>query len=99
MTLGDLRKLAIRQQTRIRFSLTNGMECVVNEQGLAQVPALRSIPNFNLEQELAAARQFHLDAVPADPKRTVAPRAVSRDELAAMTKAPAGVENHDREEE
>jgi len=54
MNLGDLRKLAIRQQTRIRFSLANGMECVVNEHGVAQVPDLKGVPNFNLEQELAS---------------------------------------------
>ena len=53
MKLGDLRKLAIRRQTRIRFPLANGLECVVNEHGVAQVPALNSIPDFNLERELA----------------------------------------------
>ena len=54
MTLVDLRKLAIRKQSKIRFALRNGMECVISEDGIARVPALKSVPDFNLEQELAA---------------------------------------------
>ena len=54
MTLVDLRKLAIRKQSKIRFALRNGMECVISEDGIARVPALKAVPDFNLEQELAA---------------------------------------------
>ena len=89
MKLGDLRKFAIRQQTRIRFSLANGLECVVNE----------SIPDFNLEQELAAAQQFHLDALTADPKTPIKTRALRREDLAALTGGAATVEVHDRDDE
>ena len=64
MTLGDLRKFAIRQQTRIRFQLANGLECVVTEHGVAEVPGLKHVPDFNLEQELAGAQNFALDALP-----------------------------------
>jgi hypothetical protein len=99
MKLGDLRKFAIRQQTRIRFSLANGLECVVNEHGIAQVPALQSIPDFNLEQELAAAQQFHLDALTADPKTPIKTRALRREDLAALTGGAATVEVHDRDDE
>ncbi len=99
MKLGDLRKFAIRKQTRIRFSLTNGLECVVSEQGVAQVPALTRIPDFNLEQELAAAQSFHLDALSADPKAPVKTRAVRRDELSALTDGAPAVEVHDRDDE
>ena len=55
MKLADLRKLAIRRQFRIRFPLRNGMECVVNQRGVARVPALNGIPDFNLEEELSSA--------------------------------------------
>ena len=98
MNLGDLRKLAIRQQTRIRFSLANGMECVVNEHGVAQVPDLKGVPNFNLEQELASAQHFHLDTVTPSPKAAIATRSLRRDELAALTDGSATVEVHDDEE-
>jgi hypothetical protein len=99
MKLGDLRKLAIRQQTRIRFTLANGLECVVNEHGVAQVPALKSIPDFNLERELAAAQLFQLDALASDPKIPIKTRALRREELSALTDgAPAG-EVHDHDDE
>ena len=52
MKLADLRKLSIKKQLRIRFRLKNGMECVINEHGVAQVPALQAPPEFNLEEEL-----------------------------------------------
>ena len=99
MKLGDLRKFAIRQQTRIRFPLANGLECVVNEYGVAQVPALKSIPDFNLEQELAAAQSFQLDALSADPKIPIKSRALRREELAALTDGTPAVEVHDHDDE
>jgi hypothetical protein len=99
MKLGDLRKLAIRQQTRIRFPLANGLECVVNEHGVAQVPALKSIPDFNLEQELAAVQSFQLDVLTSDPKIPVKTRALRREELAALTDGSPTVEAHDHDDE
>jgi hypothetical protein len=99
MKLGDLRKFAIRQQTRIRFSLANGLECVVNEFGIAQVPALKTIPDFNLEQELGAAQHFHLDALTSDPKIPIKTRSLRRDELASLTDGKPTVEVHDHDDE
>ena len=99
MKLGDLRKFAIRQQTRIRFSLNNGLECVVNEHGVAQVPALQSVPDFNLEDELTAAQQFQLDALTADPKAPIKTRSLRREELAALTDGAPAVEVHDHDDE
>jgi hypothetical protein len=99
MKLGDLRKFAIRQQTRIRFSLNNGLECVVNEHGVAQVPALKVVPDFNLEQELAAAQHFELDALAADPKAPIKTRSLRREELAALTDGTPAVEVHDHDDE
>ena len=99
MKLGDLRKFAIRQQTRIRFPLANGLECVVNEHGVALVPGLKSVPDFNLEEELTGAQHFQLDALTADPKNPIKGRSLRRDELAALTNASPAVEVHDGEEE
>jgi hypothetical protein len=87
MTLVDLRKLAIRKQSKIRFALRNGMECVVTPDGIARVPALQGVPEFNLEQELASATDFVVEAaVPAGTKNAAKPKPVSmgRTELAAM---------------
>jgi hypothetical protein len=85
MRLADLRKLAIRKQVRIRFPLKNGMECVVNECGVAQIPALQSPPEFNLEDELSGASTFVMEPVFASGARN-APKAssVAREQLAAM---------------
>lgn len=95
MKLADLRKLSIRRQIRIRFPLRNGMECVVNERGIAQVPALRSIPDFNLEQELETASTFTLEAVASGSARQIA-----RGELDGMIAAappPGSHPEHDDE--
>jgi hypothetical protein len=85
MKLADLRKLAIRRQFRIRFALRNGMECVIDHHGVARVPALKTVPDFDLEAELASANEFVLE--PASGKDPSIPRPVRRDELSAMTAA------------
>lgn len=88
MKLADLRKLSIRKQLKIRFRLQNGMECVITEHGIAQVPELKGIPDFNLEQELLSAGQFLLEpaAIP-DKKNPPKPRSVGREELAGLAVA------------
>lgn len=95
MKLADLRRLTIRRQIRVRFPIRNGMECVVTEHGIAQVPGLRSMPDFNLEQELAAASAFVLEPVPAGT-----PRSIGRTELDAMVTSagPAGAMPEHEEE-
>jgi hypothetical protein len=100
MNLGDLRRLAIRKNLRIRFQLARGWECVVNEHGVAQVPALKSVPDFNLEQELAAVPKFLLEAVAGSGKnRPVKSQLLTREELAAMATASpsAAVAAHEEE--
>jgi hypothetical protein len=95
MTLFDLRKLSIKQQLKIHFRLQNGMECIVNEQGVAQVPALHGVPAFNLEEELAQAPEFLLE--PAPPASS---RSLRREELAALAAAsPAAAPVHDHDDE
>jgi hypothetical protein len=60
MKLDDLRRAAIRHQTKVRFRLSNGMECVVNEHGIAQVPELRRTAELNIETDLASTREFRI---------------------------------------
>jgi hypothetical protein len=110
MTLVDLRKFTIRKQFRVRFPLQNGMECVIDEHGVAHVPALQSIPDFNLEQELVGARQFVLEPLGAlgansagvmnapknPPKNAPKPRSVTREELETLAMAtPVGAAAQD----
>jgi hypothetical protein len=101
MRLADLRKLSIRQQSRIRFSIRNGMECIVSEHGVAQVPGLTGVPDFNLEEELAAAGEFHLEAI-AVPGRKDPPRqrVLNREQLAALAASgPLAAAASDHEDE
>ena len=99
MTLADLRKLSIKQQYRIRFVLANGMECVVTQHGIAQVPALQGMPDFNIEQDLASVSEFLLEpSVFSDKKNAPEPRSVTREEMAALTNS-APVHVHDEHED
>lgn len=84
MKLADLRRLSIRKQLRIRFELQNGMECVITEHGLAQVPALDRVPDFNLEQELGSVSRFVLEPVGAAVKSGAKPTPIGSAELSAM---------------
>ena len=98
MKLADLRRLSIRQQVKIRFQLSNGMECVITEHGIAQVPALRRVPDFNLEQELAGASQFVMEPARVDSKAPAKPRALSLDELSSLLgTSPASSADHEEE--
>ena len=100
MKLADLRKLAIRTQQRIRFRLDNGMDCLMDERGVALVPGLDRVADFNLEQELATASRFALEPVHAGKKDALKPRTLTRDELAAMVNAsPAASGHHDEHDD
>jgi hypothetical protein len=99
--LADLRRLSIKKQAKIHFRLRNGMECVVNEQGVAHVPALTRVPDFNLEEELAQAGEFLFEPISSDPKRPHPARRMPREELSALASdgAPATAAAHDHEDE
>jgi len=85
MKLADLRKLSIKQKTRISSALGGGLECVITEHGIAQVPGLRGAPQFNLESELATAREFRLEPAGEPDRKHPAPtRSLTRDELARL---------------
>jgi hypothetical protein len=92
MKLSDLRRVTVKKNLRIRFPLSNGMECVLNEHGIAQVPELRAVPAFNLEDELAAAGEFVVESASATEKDKIKqkPRRYTRDEMAALATAGAG---------
>jgi hypothetical protein len=95
VTLADLRKVSIRKNVRIRFRTGGGLDCVIDEHGIAQVPGLAGPPDFGLEQELSQAQEFVMEPVLAG-KRSL-PERLSRKQLAAMTSA--GGEGHGEEEE
>jgi hypothetical protein len=96
MKLIDLRKLAIKKQQRIRFRLNNGMDCVMNELGVALVPGLNRVPDFDLERELETASVFVLEPLDATVKNAPKPRTLAREEMVAMiSSAPAGAAHHD----
>jgi len=80
MTLMELRRFAIRNRTRIRFTVAPAAECLVNEHGIVKIPALRGIPDFNVERGLGQVEQFTLE--PAEqPAR---PQKLSRQQLEAL---------------
>jgi len=95
--LADLRKLAIKQQQTIRFPLKNGMNCVMDQRGVALVPGLDRVADFNLETELESAASFVLEPVlPAGQKNPPKPRTVTREEMNALVNAaPAAAAHHD----
>jgi len=97
--LADLRKFAIKKQQRIRFPLRNGMECLMDERGVALVPGLDRIPDFNLEQELESASTFVLEPPDMGRKNAPQPRTLGREELAAMAAPTHGAAPHDEHED
>ncbi len=101
MKLADLRKLAIRGQSRIHFRMRNGRECVIDEHGVAQVPDWRGIPDFNLEEELGVAEDFLLEPVaPAEKGKTPPrPRQILRQELESIASAAPSAAAAAHEEE
>lgn len=91
MTLADLRKLTVKKSLRVRFLLPNGMECTVDEHGLAQIPALHKAPDFNLERELPSVSEFLLEyRAELDKKGMPRRQTLSSAELDAMTNVSAG---------
>lgn len=100
MTLRDLLKFSVKKNLRIHFALANGMECVLSEHGVARVPALKAVPAFNLEDELARAQEFLVEsAVDAKEKTKPKPVRYTRDELAALASAAPGEAVRDEHEE
>ena len=98
MKLADLRRIAIKSSTRIRFPLSNGMECIVSEHGVAQVPAMRAAGGFNLEDELTRAAQFTLENAAPGEKNKARKQTLTREQMAAMLgskSAEAAADDHE----
>ena len=98
MKLADLRRVAIKSSVRFRFPLSNGMECVLNEHGIAQIPALRAVPSFDLEEELSRANQFTMEPATAE-KDKARPQTLNREQLAALVGAKTAEAAHDDHED
>lgn len=92
MRLSDARKVAVKQNLRIRFELSGGKECVITEQGIARVPQLDGVPEFNLEEEFGRAGQFHLERL--QPHAT---QLLTREQLASLL-TPATSESAESDE-
>jgi hypothetical protein len=93
MKLLDVRKLTIKQRARVHFQLANGMECIINENGISSVPQLQGPPDFNLEEEFAKADQFTLLPVPpagGKRKEKTKPQPLTREQLEALVNPSAG---------
>jgi hypothetical protein len=100
VTLADLRKLSVKKSARIRCVLPNGMECAVDEHGVARVPALNKTADFNLEQELVSVTEFLIEwRADLDKKGMPKRQTLSREQLDAMTKASAETAAAGHEEE
>jgi hypothetical protein len=101
MRLADLRKVTVKRNLRIRFRLPNGMDCIVNEHGLAQIPALRSAPDFNLEHEFAHVDSFTIEPVAAAKTRSpnTPLERLNRTQLEALAGAAPADSGHDDHEE
>lgn len=96
MKLNDVRKLAVRRQVKVRFLLSTGDECVVNEQGVGKVPALKAPPQFDLENEFSRAISFVLET----PSAKVERKTITRQDLERMVVAgPSDTDHpHDHDE-
>lgn len=94
MKLTDLRRLTIRKQLRIRCQLPNGMECVIDEHGLAQIPGLKSIPDFNIQDSIEGVERFRIESLTGDR-----PRDARREDLvklvASIAPGQAAAADHD----
>jgi hypothetical protein len=98
VTLADLRKVSIRKNVRIRFRTGGGLDCVIDEHGIAQVPGLTGPPDFGLEQELSQAQEFVMEPAAAGKQRI--PERLNRQQLAALTSpGGAGGEAHGEADE
>ncbi|MCW5983410.1 MAG: hypothetical protein KIT09_35285 [Bryobacteraceae bacterium] len=69
MTLSDLKRFAVRRSVNVRFRIAEDLECVVTSQGIGRIPALKHLPTFHLERELAQVDEFVLEPAGEDPQR------------------------------
>jgi hypothetical protein len=86
MTLQDLRRYAVRNRCRIRFTVEASGECLVDEHGLLRIPALQTTTAVNVGELLGSVDRFVLEPAVENPRR----QTVSRQELQGLVgEAPA----------
>lgn len=96
MKLTDLRRLAIRKQLRLRFPISEAMDCVINEHGILQVPSLKQVPSFQIQDHLNSAERFRVE-VPGSDKNQQVSRTELEKMVAALSPASASVSAHDED--
>jgi hypothetical protein len=72
---------------------------VLNEHGIAEIPALKAVPDFDLEDELARAGQFTMEPVRVVEKNKNRPQVLSREQLAALVAPKTAAAAHDDHED
>ena len=60
MTLTAARRYAVQKQTRIEFTTSLGLQCIIDEHGIARVPDLKAAPGFTMTAEFDQAAEFTL---------------------------------------
>ena len=70
------------------------MECLIDEHGLAQIPGLNSIPDFNIQDSIEGVERFRIEPVSGDK-----PRDARREDLvklvASIAPGQAAAADHD----
>lgn len=98
MTLNDIKRYAIKNQSSLTFPIEGGLNCVVNEHGIVKVPGLAGPPTFDLDKEFAVAAIFTVEPV-ATGKEKPKPVRMPRAELAAKLGSGGAADAHDEHEE
>ena len=92
MRLSDVKRLAVKKQIRVRFTLSDGTYCIVNEHGVGTVPDLQGPPGFDLEEEFGRATEFSVESANVEKGRDARKQmtVVRREQLEQMTGAEGG---------
>jgi hypothetical protein len=85
MKLPDIKRYSVKKQVRVRFSVSTGAEVVVDEHGIARIPALASVPGFNLDEEIESVERFRLEPVSPGGR----PQGLKREELEKLFETAA----------
>ena len=91
MTLTEARRYAVSKKTRIEFSTASGLDCIIDEHGIARVPELKAAPDFTMTNEFDNATTFVL-------VRGAQRETVSRQQLSDMA-GPSKAANHAHDED
>ncbi len=90
MKLSDLRKLSVKRQSKIRFEISNGLECIITEIGIVEFPKLSAPPDFKLEDELERVESFLIEPVAVSDRKAEKPVRLSRQDLETVLVGLAG---------